>query len=166
MLLCCSLACTVIDGSSTTASVTSTGWWLEVHFSSVPVLQHKSFRSRQSDDTPNPCAWVSSLPLLFLLKPRKLSSPLPAQATLRFLKSSSYDALARCLTLLSSQFSILTRCDCLAAVYSHIQFGMPSPPSCFFWKIKHCVECVLRPSHFLTTCTVLLSIVRRSFCGI
>ena len=95
MLLCCSLACTVIDGSSTTASVTSTGWWLEVHFSSVPVLQHKSFRSRQSDDTPNPCAWVSSLPLLFLLKPRKLSSPLPAQATLRFLKSSSNDALAR-----------------------------------------------------------------------
>ncbi len=82
---------------------------VRVQFSSVPVLQHRSFKSGQSDDTPNPCARPSSFPLVFLLKPRKLSSPPHACSSFRLLKSSNKNALAICLTLTSSQFSMLVR---------------------------------------------------------
>ncbi|CAL8239742.1 unnamed protein product [Gadus morhua 'NCC'] len=67
------------------------------HSRETPVHPHRSFRSGQSEFTPNPGALVSSLPLGFFLNPRKLGGSL-VFGTLRRSRSRMSKALAISLT--------------------------------------------------------------------
>ncbi len=90
-------------------------WWYpprlsdRTHSSDTTARTQRSFRSGQSDQTPNPAEWVSSFPLGFLLKPRKWGSDSLASGTLRLLRSKNREDRANSLTSLSSLFSICRR---------------------------------------------------------
>ena len=98
------------------------GWVLYECIRSVQVGDGKS-TSVQCLSSGKDCLGLASLMIYqnlvlfhqlgFLLKPRKLSSPLHACSTFLYLKSSIKDAPTICLMLVSSQFSMLVRWDCL-----------------------------------------------------